>query len=97
MKYGGEFELKRVIKIDKFTVNINDIKSKRIKLTDDKNLYRKYTEYIAEGINSNNYNYICCGLKCIYLIEKYYKNSPYIFKAYQGIKIWNKFKKVSAA
>lgn len=89
--------MKTVIKIDKFIVNINDIKSKDIEFTDDNNLYIQYTEYIAEGINLNNYEYICCGLKCIYLLEKYYKNSPYIFKAYQGIKIWNKFKKVSVA
>lgn len=76
------------IEIFDLTILGKDIKSKKIKLVSDKELYEKFKLYIGAAMNNNyNYDYICCGYKCLYLLEKHYPNSPYIFKTYQSIKI----------
>ena len=76
------------IKIFDITILANDIKSKKIKLVSENELFEKFKLYFNTAMNDNfNYNYLCCAFKCKYLLEKNYPHSEYILKIYKFIKM----------
>ena len=65
-----------------------DIKRKRIKLTNEKDMYLKFKGYIDSCFYNNfEYDCLCLAFKCKYLLEKNFPNSEYILKVYKHIKI----------
>lgn len=76
------------IKIFNITILEKDIKSKKIKLVSENELFEKFKLYFNTAMNDNyNYNYLCCAFKCKYLLENNYPYSEYILKIYNHIKI----------
>ena len=65
----------------------SDVQKVRIKKDTDIELYEKGWGYL----HSKEYKYLCMGIKCLRLIEKYYPNSEYIFMFYKRIQQCNKY------
>lgn len=68
----------------------NDIKRQRIKFDKIERLYDKFCMYFHEGHTQVNYDYICKAYKCLYLMKELDINSPFIFQAYQKLKLIDK-------